>query len=96
MATRYALGRRQGITEELVAALADYEAGPFSEREKAALRYADRMYVDHHEVDDALWAQLRTHFGDDELLELSWAIAEFIALGKLIYVLGVPHGGRHG
>jgi alkylhydroperoxidase family enzyme len=77
-----------------VAALPAYEAGPFSEREKAALRYADRMYHDHHEVDDALWAELRAHFTDDELLELSWAIAEFIALGKIIYVLGVPYGGE--
>ena len=87
------MGRRQGITEELVRALPDYEHGPFSEREKAALRYADRMYFDHHKVDDALWAQLRAHFSEDEVFELSWAIVEFIALGKLIYVLGVPYGG---
>jgi len=93
MTTRYALGRRQGITEELVAALADYEAGPFTDREKAALRYADRMYVDHHKVDDALWGALRAQFSEDEVLELSWAIAEFIALGKIIYVLGMPYGG---
>ncbi|MGH7322837.1 MAG: carboxymuconolactone decarboxylase family protein [Candidatus Rokuibacteriota bacterium] len=92
MTTRYALGRRQGITEDLVAALPDYEHGPFSERAKVALRYADQMYFDHHKVDDALWAQLRTQFTEDELFELSWAIAEFIALGKVIYVLGVPYG----
>ena len=88
------MGRRQGITEELVAALADYENGPFSDLEKVALRYADRMYADHHAVDDALWGELRAHFTDDEALELSWAIAEFIALGKIIYVLGVPYGPR--
>lgn len=50
------------------------------------------MYVDHHRVDDARWAELRRHFTEDELLELSWAIAEFIALGKIIYVLGLPYG----
>ena len=94
MTTRYASGRREGITEELVAALDDYERGPFSDREKVALRYADRMYEDHHKVDDALWADLRIRF-DDEALELSWAIAEFIALGKIIYVLDVPYGHTH-
>jgi alkylhydroperoxidase family enzyme len=94
MATRYALGRREGITEELVAALRDYERGPFSEREKAALRYADRLFTDHHAVDDALWQELRTRFGENELLELTWVLAEFIALGKVIYVLGVQHGGH--
>ena len=94
MATRYALGRREGITEELVAALRDYERGPFSEREKAALRYADQLFADHHAVDDGLWDQLRVSFTEDELLELTWVLAEFIALGKVIYVLGVQYGGH--
>lgn len=90
------MGRRQGITEALVGALADYEAGPFSDREKAALRYAEQMFHDHHAVDDARWADLRAHFGDDEIFELSWAIVEFIALGKMIYVLDVPFGEETG
>jgi alkylhydroperoxidase family enzyme len=92
MATRYALGRREGITEELVAALGDYEHGPFSDREKTALRYADRLFADHHKVDDAFWNELRARFTEDELLELTWVLAEFIALGKVIYVLGIQHG----
>ena len=97
MTTRYALGRREGITEELVAAILDYESGPFSDREKAALRYADRLFADHHAVDGALWDDLRSRFTDDELLELTWVLAEFIALGKVIYVLGLQHGGHaHG
>lgn len=94
MSTRYALGRQQGITEEVVAALAEWERGRFTAREKAALRYADQMYFDHHKVDDALFAELRAHFTDDEILELSWAIGEFISLGKIIYVLGVPYGAH--
>ncbi|PYN92547.1 MAG: hypothetical protein DMD89_27320 [Candidatus Rokuibacteriota bacterium] len=92
MTTRYASGRREGITEELVSALADYEAGPFAEREKTALRYADRMYFDHHTVDDGLFAEVRARFSEDETLELTWVIAEFIALGKVIHVFGLPYG----
>jgi alkylhydroperoxidase family enzyme len=92
MSTRYASGRRQGITEELVAAIPDYERGPFTEREKAAFRYADQMYFDHHKVDDALWAGLRAEFSEDEIFELTWVIAEFIALGKVIRVLDLPFG----
>ncbi len=94
MSTRYALGRREGITEELVAALADYERGPFSDREKAALLYADQLYVDHHKVDATRWDELRAHFTEEELLELTWVLAEFIAVGKVIYVLGVQYGGH--
>src|ERR1700730_18221176 len=94
MATRYALGRREGITEELVAALADYERGPFSAREKAALRYADRLFFDHHRVDDALWQELGDVFSEEERLELTWVLSEFIGLGKVMYVLGVQSGGH--
>jgi alkylhydroperoxidase family enzyme len=94
MSTRYALGRREGITEELVAALADYESGPFSAREKAALRYADRLFFDHHRVDDALWDELSSFFTEEERLELTWVLSEFIGLGKVMYVLGVQHGGH--
>jgi hypothetical protein len=32
------------------------------------------------------------HFSEDEILELSWAIAEFIALGKMIRVFAIPYG----
>src|SRR5688572_24854375 len=92
MMTRYAPGRAEGVTEELVAALEGYERGPFTEREKAAFRYADRMYENHHAVDDAMFTMLRDHYSDDEILELSWAIAEFIALGKMIRVFGIPYG----
>lgn len=94
MSTRYALGRREGITEELVAALADYESGPFSAREKAALRYADRLFFDHHRVDDALWDELSKLFTEEERLELTWVLSEFIGLGKVMYVLGVQYGGH--
>ena len=94
MTTRYALGRREGITEELVAALADYEGGPFSAREKAALRYADRLFFDHHQVDDALWDELSKLFTEEERLELTWVLSEFIGLGKVMYVLGVQYGGH--
>jgi len=92
MATRYASGRREGVTDALAAALAAYESGPFAERERVALRYADRMYDDHHRVDDALFESVRAEFGDDGALELTWVIAEFIALGKVIHVMRLPYG----
>lgn len=33
-------------------------------------------------------------FSEEELLELTWVLAEFIALRKVIYVLGIPYGGH--
>ncbi len=52
------------------------------------------MYFDHHKVDDTLWAEVSRHFSEDELFELTWAIVEFIALGKMIWVLGLPYGSE--
>jgi alkylhydroperoxidase family enzyme len=50
------------------------------------------MYFDHHTVDDGLFAEVRARFSEDETLELTWVIAEFIALGKAIHVFGLPYG----
>ena len=77
-----------------MAALADYETGPFSPRERVALRLADRLYDDHHRVDDALWSAVRDEFGEEGALELMWVTVEFISLGKLIYVLDIPFGAH--
>lgn len=55
---------------------------------------AGRLFADHHAVDDAQWEELRARFTEDELVELTWVLAEFIALGKVIYVLGIQHGGH--
>jgi len=39
-----------------------------SARERAAVRFAEKMAVDHHKVDDALWAELRAHFSEAEII----------------------------
>lgn len=76
----------------MVAQLTDYESHPFSERELAALRYADALYFDHHGITDEDFARLRTAFSEPEVVELTWVIVQFIALGKLISVFGIPYG----
>lgn len=63
----------------------DYEDSPlFSEAEKCALRYADQMFLDANKVDAALYAELKTHFSEAQIMELG----SFIALhyGMQIYM----------
>lgn len=96
MNTRYASGRRAGITETHVAELDDYEHGPFTEREKAALRYADDVFLDPHRVDPAVRARARSHFTDDELVELTWVIGLWVETGRMFHALGVPYGAVAG
>jgi alkylhydroperoxidase family enzyme len=52
-------------------ALLDFENGPFDEKEKAALAYAKQLTLDAHGIDDALFARLRQHYDEGEIVEIS-------------------------
>ena len=65
---------RQGMTEEMVAALSDFEKGGFTPRETAALRFATLMAGDHHRLDDAFFGELRRHFTEEEQVKLTLLI----------------------
>jgi alkylhydroperoxidase family enzyme len=52
-------------------ALLDFESGPFDEKERAALAYAKQLTLDAHQVDDALFARLRQHYDEGEIVEIS-------------------------
>jgi alkylhydroperoxidase family enzyme len=72
------LARRLGWSEDQIRNLHDFEArSDFTEKEKAALRLAERMTSDAHNVDDALWANVRQHFDEGEMIELLAAIGLF-------------------
>lgn len=91
----YASARQQGVTDELIEALRDFEGSDlFTAREKAALRYADRMAGDHRKISDDLFEELREHFSEREIMALGWRIALFIGYGRLIYSVGLEGVGR--
>jgi len=52
-----------------------------------ALEYADRMALDHHNMDDEFFDRLREHFTDEQILELGMMIGQFIGFGRLLMVL---------
>jgi len=51
----------------------------FTPREAAAILLVDRIVIDPHSVDD-LFAELREHFGDEEIIEPPRE--EFLHLGR--------------
>ena len=51
--------------------LLDFENGPFSDAEKAALAYARQLTLDAHAIDDALFTRLRRHYDEGEIVEIS-------------------------
>lgn len=76
-----------GVLQAQIDALGDYEQGPFSEAEKAALALADVMVLTNPRgaVDRALYARCRTHFDDGELFELGMIMAVLCGMAKFIF-----------
>jgi 4-carboxymuconolactone decarboxylase len=70
------VSRKQGISEQQLLDLADFEASPASfELEKLVLRYAVAMTETPVEVPEALFAELRKQFSPQQMVELTSAIA---------------------
>jgi alkylhydroperoxidase family enzyme len=67
-----AVGRKRGVADgklEAIAAYADHPA--FSERERVALAYAEMVTISPDDVTDEQFAELRRHFTDREVVELT-------------------------
>jgi len=87
--------------EAIGAARNTLQTGVFTPREVAALKLVDRIVVDPHSVDDNLFAELRNHFSDNEIIELVCASSLFTWAGTLNTVVHVATGpdslyGEHG
>jgi alkylhydroperoxidase family enzyme len=87
----------RGASEDLVAKLADYEASDLPERTKAALRLADRLAGESPAVDEGFYEALRSHFSDDEILDLGMTITFASGWQRFIEAFGiVPDRWREG
>jgi alkylhydroperoxidase family enzyme len=65
----------------------------FSDMERAALEYAERMTVTGDKVGDELWARLRGHFSEAQMVELTAAVALENFRSKFNVPLGVEAQG---
>jgi alkylhydroperoxidase family enzyme len=86
------VGSELGIsTEKLLGALHDYAKSPlFNAAERAALEYADAMTETANDVDDALFARLREHYDEEQIVELTMLIAWENASSRFNRALRVP------
>lgn len=75
-------------------ALSDFETSKhFTNKEKAALAYADGFTHSNSEPDDALFERLRAHFDDDAIVELTGLIAFQNMSSKFNAALDLPAQG---
>jgi AhpD family alkylhydroperoxidase len=83
MAVRYQSAIDDGFTENLVCSLEKpLEAPDLTDREKAAVAYADISSTDHFSISDQTYADLRKYFSEAEIVELGAFIAYFIGFGR--------------
>mgnify|MGYP002779416615 FL=1 len=84
MAIRYSDAVADGVTEGLVCSLErPQEAENLSAAEKAAIRYGELMATHHLAIDDAVYADLREHFSEAQIVELGMTVAFFVGFGRL-------------
>ena len=72
-----------------IAALNEPKSDLFSPRERAALTFAGLMATDHLKIDDTVFAELRRHFSEAQIVELGVSTALFVGLGRFNAVVGI-------
>jgi AhpD family alkylhydroperoxidase len=85
-----ASARKKGASEEQISAVAAFERGPYSAKEKLGFRLADRLHRGPREVDDAFYSELKGAFADAELVELFLTAAAFEMFPRFIDGLHIP------
>ena len=86
---RYAGARHAGATEAKIAAIDDESSDLLTPRERAAIRFAEKLAVDHHKVDGMQWAELRSHFSEAEINELVAHTTLYIGFGRFNEIVGL-------
>jgi alkylhydroperoxidase family enzyme len=65
-----------GASEEKIHQVPTWrDSALFSAPERAALEYAEQMTITGEKVGDELWARLREHFTESQMVELTAAVA---------------------
>jgi alkylhydroperoxidase family enzyme len=85
------VARSVGVSQEQIDALeiGDTESSCFSEKEKAALKFADEV-VQLIEVTDATYANTRSKFSDRVVAEILYVIGTYMFLARLLRTGRVP------
>ncbi len=92
------LSHDHGVPERQLQELPLYQTSDaFDERERAVLDYAAAMTRTPSEVDDELFARLREHFDDAQMVELTNVIAIENLRARFNHALGLePQGFAEG
>ncbi len=88
------IARQSGLTDDELKDLVDWQASErFDEKDKLVLAYADAVSSTPVDVPDELFEGLRSHFNDEQLVELTAAIAWENWRGRFNWAFGLGEEG---
>jgi AhpD family alkylhydroperoxidase len=88
------IGLNDGLAQAKLQGLDNYrEPATFTEAERVALEYADRMTLSDQDVSDELFANLEMHYSEAEIIELTFTIAVENFFSKFHHALRVEAQG---
>lgn len=87
------MAETEGGEEKLAQVASWRDSRLFGPAERLALEYAERMTCTDRKVDDAFFAELKTHFTEAQIVELTAAVALEIFRSKFNPALGVEAQG---
>ena len=92
MSSHTALAKQQGVSQTLLDAMyhIDDHRDEFTPAERAALALAERMTTDAHGVDEEVWAAVREHYDEGQVIELAAVIGLFNYFNRFNDALRVP------
>jgi AhpD family alkylhydroperoxidase len=90
--TAHSLSAKQkGATgAQIAAARTDFESGPFTDQQKLGFRCAERVHRSADEIDDPFYAQLKTAFSDQQIVELIATASVFEFFPRFVDALRIP------
>jgi len=87
-------GMRNGASEEKIRAVDQAATSPlFDAVERAAIAYAEAMTITGRRVSDDLFARIRKHFTEPQIVELTAAVALENFRSKFNVALGIEAQG---
>ncbi|UUZ63585.1 carboxymuconolactone decarboxylase family protein [Polaromonas sp. P1(28)-13] len=89
--------RKQGETWQRINSLSTWrEVGFYSERERAALAWAETLtrLAGEHGDHDAAFAALQGQFNEQEIVDLTWAVAQINAWNRMAVGMRQPPSGE--
>jgi AhpD family alkylhydroperoxidase len=88
------LQRLDGLDVQRLKDIDDYATSPrYTDDERAAVAYADAITTDPHTVTDEQVEDLRTRFGDDGVIELTYQIGVENMRARMYSALGITEQG---